>query len=308
MLWQSVQCQIEKFSQILQNESANIEEFAEHPRHLTSLSKRLTPLKIIGTKADYYVEEPTSGESSPCLSESGKTRRYKAPSVLDMKKLTNNEDIIDLDYDIEKFANSGEKYTTLFFEGLNESMTVEELDLLMDGVKINNYEKSHIFALRNSKFLNYKEKRCLALKILVIQPKIFARFIRKFQMHFKNSHGYGIGISIAKIGQRRTSIINGVVLRNIPPTISHDQLRARCSEHLDGTISLGPIQRIKDSDCCLVECDYLEDAEVICKKINKTRVRDTETKENYVIKVVYLKYPRVIVVGSYLSSQHFEIS
>jgi len=285
MSWQSLQTQFEKFSQIIKNESVNIEEFTEHPKNLLSLSKKISPLKMIGTRSKFYVEAPTSGESSPCLSESGKTPRFNAPSVLDIKGQINHEEIIEVDYDIEKISNSNEKYPTLFIEGLDEFITIDDFDSILEGVRILTYEKNDIFVTKKSKFLNYKEKKCLALKTLIKQPKLFARFIRKFQMHFKNMLGYGVSVSFAKMHRKISSVVNGVVLRNIPPKITHEELKGQCSEGIDGKISVGQIQRIKDVNCCLVECDYLEDAEVICKKINKTRVRDAETKESFVIKV-----------------------
>jgi len=289
MLWQDIQIQIEKFSQFVKNESVNIEEFTVQPKFPVSLSKKLAPLKILGSRSDFYLEAPTSGESSPCLSESGKTPRFNAPSVFDIQKTINHEEITDFDYDIEKISSSDAKCITLFIEGLDEFLTSEDLNSLMDEIKVGMYSKSDIFVITKSKFMKHKEKRCLALTIVLKNSKIFARYIRKFQMHFKNTVGYGIGLSTIKINKKTSSNLNGVVVRNIPPNITSDELKEKCIEEINGAIQIGPIQRIKEKNCCFVECDCLEDAEVICKKINRTKVRDIETKESFVIKVIFLK-------------------
>lgn len=297
MSWERLQAEINKVSKLFDTQKVNFQEYIEHPKQLLSLSTQFSPLKVCGKKNNFSIEAPTSGESSPCLSESGKTPRYTAPAVTDLHQLINKDKFTELDYDIEKYCDSTEKDSTLLIviEGLDESVTVETFYSLLSDVKVNNYNYNDIFDSRNPKFINFKDKKCLSLRVKLKWPKLFARFIRKLQMHIKTVTGHAVKIGEAKLqltpkALSKISSFNGVVFRNLPPKATGDELLKEISQNIQGEISVSSVHQLKEANCCVVECNYLEDAEIICKKMNKRNWQNPETDQTHTIKAHIYPY------------------
>lgn len=308
MSWDRLKAEIQKVSDTLKNQNINFQEFMEHPKQLLSLSSKLSPLKSCGKKNNFSIEAPTSGESSPCLSESGKTPRYIAPSVSDLTQLINQESFTELDYNIEKHNDSSEKdlIMLLLIEDLDASITIEGFYSLLSEVKVNNYNHSDIFESKSPKFIKFKEKRCLSFKVKLKWPKFFARFIRKLQMHIKNSTGHAVRIGEAKLQQPtiQNKFLNGVVLRNLPPKLTGEELLHEINQNIQGEFSVSSVKKVKEANCCVVECNYLEDAEVICKKMNKQNWQNPESSQSHIIKVIICEFQLSFnhLIGTYLSS------
>src|SRR5690349_9192964 len=112
MSWRSIQLETDKFSQILQQNQVNPEEYATQPRQLRSLAVQIKPLNIWEKQNSLQIQTPTSGESSPCLSDPGKKRRFNEPSVFDMNPFINDFEFSEVDYNIEKLKDREDKEAT----------------------------------------------------------------------------------------------------------------------------------------------------------------------------------------------------
>ena len=289
MAWQSTQAQIKRFSQFLEKQHINIKEYTEHPKHLLSINTQLPSLNITGKKVHSQLEEPTSGESSPCVSESGRKQRHVAPSVFDVRDyFANEETFSEVDYNIEDLQES-QRDISLLIEGLDASITIDRFLALMAEVRVYTYTVNCIFDTRKYKFLTFKGKRCLLLQIQIKSHTFFSRYIRKLQMHIKNSTGIAVGISVTK----KSKHLNGVIVRSLPPKLSHQELSEKCKKEVGENVMVGQIHKIKQSHCCIIDCKFLEDAEKISKKINRIQFRDTKLQESYTVKVNIISFPLI---------------
>ena len=281
MEWNNLNSELKRYHQTTTTHKIDIQTLIDQSNYISSFSSQINALNTYEKRKEYHIEVHTSGESSPCKSESGKKARIVRPSIFDLNKLDIEEDYSDIDYDIEGIDESSGYDLNIVIEGLEKSFSEEQFVEIMNDVKLSSLPYQSIFTVKNIKFVNIRGKKCLLLWIEMLRVKLFPRYMRKLQMKIKNVVGYAVRISKAA----KSKNFNGVFLRNLPPKLTTEEISKQFMTELDGNIDVSSISNIKDRNCCFIKCDFLEDAEVICKKIHKVHIRDTKSQENYVIKV-----------------------
>ena len=86
-----LELQIQNFSRLTKGKLPNIEQFAKAPGTLLSLSTQIKPLQTFEKRQEYQIETPTSGESSPCISDSEKDTRAQMPTMSEISDLLTEE-------------------------------------------------------------------------------------------------------------------------------------------------------------------------------------------------------------------------
>ena len=110
------------------------------------------------------------------------------------------------------------------------------------------------------------------------------------QIYAKNSTRMQISISyaidITKIKQYKWA---AVVIRNLPPNISSEQVAKRCQdEHEKLKYVLPPMQVkciviIEGQNCTIAVMDDLEDAERVCHRLNMQKISEKQVLKVWVI-------------------------
>jgi len=75
------------------------------------------------------------------------------------------------------------------------------------------------------------------------------------------------------------------IIRNLPPKVTKKEIVTQCQREASGQIVAGTLLKIKTRYCCMLRFDSLDEAEVVCKRLNNFSLRDPQTNEKYVLKV-----------------------
>lgn len=81
----------------------------------------------------------------------------------------------------------------------------------------------------------------------------------------------------------------GVVLRNIPEKCSHENLKNFLGNYSKNINYILPSTKIKNSYCSIVALDSLEEAEKICKCVNKKEMGKNRFIKVHIFKEIFLK-------------------
>lgn len=280
--------QIETFTRLLSQKSINIDPFTKAPGFLLSLSSQLKALSTFEKRHENQIDDPTSGESSPCQSDSERDSRYLMPSLDEVSEMLTDELVYDVDYSIERLKEYAEKGLTLIFEDFDPNFRKNTLIRYLRDIKVSDIISERILSVRDSKSLCFRGNNSFLVEFSVKKPDLVYDLIKTFHSYLKTETRRAVKVGRVLDDRRKRGYWYAVVIRNLPPRVSQKEIEEQCQKDVNGSIYVGVILRIKERYCCVIRCDYLEDAELICKRLNDFQLKDRHTYEKYVIKVKFL--------------------
>jgi len=287
MSWQAAEIQLRKIVGFFTNQNLKKETLIVIGGHQVSIASELKRLHNYERKYEYNLDSPSSGESSPCISDSERETRYVMPTVQEVSDLLTEDVAVDIDYAIDRLREFKNKDVTLLFENIDPNVKTNRFLGYFRDVKANGYYSEKILSLRDPRLIIFRGRYAFTVNITVKKPDCIVELLNKVQSSMYSSMRIQPRISYVVNDRRVSDRWHAVVVRNLPATVSQRELSEQCQRDVYGAIQVGTISKIKDKHCCIIRCDYLEDAELICKRLNNFQLK-TPNYEKYTIKVFLL--------------------
>jgi len=300
-----VNLQVQHFSHLIKDLALPLDRYTKPPPsgNMYSISAQLKQLKTFEKRNECPVEEATSGESSPCQSDSEIETRSLMPDLQDVSNVLTEELSLEIDESLERLRDFNGKGISFVFENFDYHFRTHRLSGYIKDIRISGCHSDKILSIRNIKEIVFAGSSSYHVEFSVRRPELLYEFILRLQEYLRNETRRPIKIVRVLGDRRKRGQWNAVIIRNLQPRVTQKELETQCKREVAGPISVGTIVKIKDRFCCIVRCDYMEDAEAICKRLNNFLLKDPQTYEKYYFKVKPFSIYLSKILGSPPSSK-----
>ena len=291
MSWQSIKANLQKCKAFVDDNHINYDQLiANNPISIQTLAFQHKPLLSYEKKCDFHLDSGTSGESSPCYSETEYELRTSVPTLLEVSELLLDETTLETESNLLLLNNYKGEMMTLIFENVKPSLELYEFETIIKRNKNLNTEIDRpSLQIKKVQKIFYHKTFSILAEFQINRFRSFGDNLIRLQKDYRfgNSVGNDVNIWWVRLDKRSTKNMNWVmiVVRNLPPTVTENDLLTLAQNQKDLSISIGPITKIKSHYCCLIRCDSIEDAEMICKKINGFPIKTHLSEKKYYLKV-----------------------
>ena len=284
--------QIQHFLQLAKSWPLNIEPFLKAPPigNVFSLSTQLKTLRDFEKRNELNLDEATSGESSPCQSDSERNSRAQMPSLLDVCELLTDELSLELDESLDKFRNISGKGITLLFENFDINFRIQRLYGFLRNIRVNDYSSDRIFSAEESRMIVFRESTSIIMDFSIKRHELLFEYFMKLEAFLREETRRPIRISRVIGDKKSRGQFYAAIIRNLPPKVTKKEIVTQCQREASGQIVAGTLLKIKTRYCCMLRFDSLDEAEVVCKRLNNFSLRDPQTNEKYVLKVNFYTF------------------
>jgi len=280
--------QIQHFLQLANSFPFDINPLTKVPEkgNIHSLCSQLKALRDYKKNNDFYLDAPTSGESSPCQSDSERDSRIQMPSILDVCELLTDELSLDLDESPDKYRDTNGKSITLVFENFDINFRASRFFGLLKDIRVNGYSSDRIFSHKESKNVVFRESTSIIVDFIIKRNDLIFEYFTKLETHLREQLGRPIKVSRVISNKQRRGQFYAIIVRNIPPKVTKKEIVTQCQREISGQITAGTLLKIKTKYCIMIRFETLDDAESVCRRLNNFSLRDPQTHEKYVLKVI----------------------
>ena len=296
MSWQSIKSSLQKCKKFIDDHNINYDQLiANTPISIQSLAFQYKPLMTYEKKCDLHLDSGTSGESSPCYSETENELRVSAPTLLEVSELLLDENSLETESNLLQLNNFKGDKLTLLFENVKPSLELYEFETIIKRNKSLNIEIDRpVIQIKKVWRVFYHKNPSILAEFQINRVRSLGDSLIRLQKDYKfiSSVGNEINIWWVKHDKQLNKNMNCVmiVVRNLPPTVLENDLLNLIQNQKDFSISIGPITKIKSHYCCLIKCESIEDAEMICKKINGFSIKTHLSDKKYYLKVKFISF------------------
>ncbi len=170
MFWQSTDQQIKKIVGFLHEKNFKKEPFLAAMGQVISLSSELKALHNYERRYEYNLDSASSGDSSPCISDSERDNRYVMPNIHEVSDLLTEDVSADIDYGIEKLKEFKNKDVTLLFENIDGNMKTNRFLGFFRDVKANGYYAEKIVGLKDPRLILFRGRHAFLVTVTVKKP------------------------------------------------------------------------------------------------------------------------------------------
>lgn len=279
--------QLQNFSRLLTENAVNLDLYTKNTGAMLSLASQIKPLHTFEKKHESQIDAPTSGESSPCLSDSEMDSRVMMPTLQELSDLLTDELALEVDSAPEKFKGFHGREITLVFEDFDTGFQKNRFYRYLKETRYNNYISDKIAYPREMKSICFRGNNSLLVNICVKKADLLGGLMDTFHNVLKKETRRPVKMYRVVDDRRSKETFFGVIIRNLPPKVTQKDIVNQCQREVTGTLHIGTLIKVKDRNCCIIRCEYLEDAEIICKKLNNFQLKDPTTNMKYILKVMH---------------------
>ena len=296
MSWQSIKSSLQKYKTFIDDHHINYDQLiANIPISIQTLAFQYKPLLSYERKCDQHLDSGTSGESSPCYSETETELRVSAPTLLEVSELLLDEASLETESNLLELNHIKGDMITLIFENVKPSLELYEFETIIKRNKSFNIQIDRpSLQIKKVSRIFYRKNPSILAEFQINRLRLPGDSLMRLQEDYKfgSSVGNEINILWVRHDKRLNNNMNWfmIVVRNLPPTVVENDLLSLAQSQKDISISVGPITKIKSHYCCLIRCESIEDAEMICKKINGFPIKTHLSDKKYYLKVSFILF------------------
>lgn len=270
-----------KLRQFLKSQKVNLENFTSEAKQLVSLARDYLKIQTYERRSVLHIDPPTSGDSSPCISDKEIGNRVSQPGLQEVTDLLEDELSLETDSNLSKLVDYKNKTVYLLAMGETTKPGQERLFTnMMSRARVKNYTFDRILNYRDPKVIMYHGRYAYILEVYIKKSECINDYLINLQTLAK------VQFSLITSERKKQEFWTAVALRNLPETLSQNEIKSHIQKEVLGETQVGPVSLVRNNFCCVIRCKFLEDAEIICQRLNNYPIRNANTMEKHTLKVL----------------------